>query len=162
LHYYFTETSSWYKIRFIHRFAARKLAHQGEIMVSEARKNLSTNLRYEDIHELEKAAKEYEERAFRKRARKGDYSLFIRLLFFTGARISEIVGGNQRIFTQCLFPGYKKRKGNCPKWATLNDDKVCTESNCRYLTAYVQKRHHGIRVKDIVFNDRIIAVYGKV
>jgi integrase len=124
-------------------------------------KNLSTYVKYEDFIKLEEAAKQYEDYAVRKKARKGDYSLFIRLLFFTGARISELVGSNQRVFTQCLFQGYKKRKGNCPKWALVRDDKVCIDNNCKHLTAYVQKAHHGIRVKDIVFSDRIIAIYGK-
>ncbi|WP_292468862.1 site-specific integrase [Methanolobus sp.] len=130
-------------------------------MVSEAMKNLSTFVSYEDFLKLEKTAKEYEVRAIRKKARKGEYSLFVRMLFFTGARISEVVGSNRRVYTQCLFPGFKKRKGNCPKWAAQRDDKVCIEAGCKSLTSYVQKAHHGIRVKDIVFNDRIIAVYGK-
>ncbi|WP_407357209.1 tyrosine-type recombinase/integrase [Methanolobus sp. WCC5] len=130
-------------------------------MVSEAMKDLSTFVRYEDFILLESAAKDYERCAIRKRSRLGDYSLLIRLLFFTGARISEVVGSNQRVFTQCLYPGFRKRKGNCPKWALNRDDRICIESDCKYLKAYVQKRHHGIRVKDIVFKDRIIAVYGK-
>ncbi|AFV24594.1 integrase family protein [Methanolobus psychrophilus R15] len=130
-------------------------------MVSDAMKNLSAYVKYEDFLEFENAAREYEDYAVRKKARDGEYSLLIRLLFYTGARISEIVGSNQRIFTQCLFPGFKKRKGLCPKWALTKDDKTCIDGGCKYLTAYVQKAHHGIRVKDIVFKDRIIAVYGK-
>jgi integrase/recombinase XerD len=124
-------------------------------------KNLSAYVKYEDFLELESAARDYEGYAIRKKAREGEYPLLIRLLFFTGARISEIVGSNQRLFTQCLYPGFKKRKGNCPKWIVSRDDKTCIDSGCKYLTAYVQKAHHGIRVKDIVFSDRIIAVYGK-
>lgn len=131
------------------------------VLVSDAMKNLSTYVKYEDFIKFEEAAKEYDDYAVRKRARMGDYPLFIRLLFFTGARISEIVGGNQRVFTQCLFPGFKKRKGHCPKWAMAKDDRVCIDAGCKYLNTYVQKKHRGIRVKDIVFNDRIIAVYGK-
>jgi len=124
-------------------------------------KNLSAYVKYEDFLRIEGTAKLYEDSAVRKRARKGDYPLLVRLLFFTGARISEIVGSNQRVFTQCLFPGFKKRKGLCSKWTLLNDDKVCIDNGCKYLNAYVQKAHHGIRVKDIVFADRLIAVYGK-
>ncbi|MDP2218169.1 MAG: site-specific integrase [Methanolobus sp.] len=130
-------------------------------MVSDSMKNLSAYVKYEDFLKLESAARDYEGYAIRKKARDGEYPLLIRLLFFTGARISEIVGSNQRIFTQCLYPGFKKRKGNCPKWAISRDDKTCIDSGCKYLAAYVQKAHHGIRVKDIVFKDRIIAVYGK-
>jgi integrase/recombinase XerD len=83
------------------------------------------------------------------------------LLFFTGARIAETVGTPKRLFTQCLFRGFNKRKGMCPKWSALNDDSVCIDSKCQSFVTYVQKEHHGIRVKDVVFKDRLIAVYGK-
>jgi integrase/recombinase XerD len=128
-------------------------------MVSEAMKNLSAYVMFQDFQKLEQAAKEYENIAVLKHARKGDYSLFIRLLFFTGARISEIVGVPKRIFTQCLY--FNKRKGNCPQWIVERDDSVCLRKSCPHLSTYIQKEHHGIRVKDIVFRDRIIAVYGK-
>ncbi len=128
-------------------------------MVSEAIKNLSAYVTYEDFLKFEQAAKDYESIAVLKRARKGEYSLFIRLLFFTGARIAEIVGTPKRTFTQCLF--YNKRKGRCPKWSAIRDDKVCIDGNCPHFMTYVLKEHHGIRVKDIVFKDRIIAIYGK-
>jgi integrase/recombinase XerD len=128
-------------------------------MTKEAMKNLSTYVTYQDFLKLEQAAKEYENAAILKRARKGEYSLFIRLLFFTGARIAEIVGASERTFTQCLF--YNKRKGRCPKWVVSRDDKVCLDNKCTHLKQYVQKAHHGIRVNDIVFKDRLIAVYGK-
>lgn len=124
-------------------------------------KNLSTYVTYEDFINMESVAKEYENTAILKRARHGDYSLLIRLLFFTGARISEIVGNPRHVFTQCLFPGNHKRKGNCPKWRAKRDDCVCVDAECEYYTTYVHKKHHGIRVKDIVFKDRLIAVYGK-
>ncbi len=130
-------------------------------MVSEAIKNLSAYVTYEDFLKLEQAAKDYENGTILKRARKGEYSLFIRLLFFSGARIAEIVGTPKRPYTQCLFPGFNKRKGRCPKWSDIKDDKICIDSKCPYLVTYVQKEHHGIRVKDIVFKDRIIAIYGK-
>jgi integrase/recombinase XerD len=130
-------------------------------MVKEAMKNLSAFVSYENFLRLEEVAKEYEEYAIRKKARMGEYSLLVRLLFFTGARISEVVGSNKRVFTQCLYPGFRKRKGNCPKWTVSRDDKTCIDSGCKYLSTYVQKAHHGIRVKDIVFQDRIIALYGK-
>jgi len=129
-------------------------------MVAEAIKNLCVYVKYEDFLRLEQAAKDYESSTVLKRARKGEYSLFIRLLFFTGARIAEIVGTPKRTFTQCLFTGYNKRKGRCSKWSALEDDKACIESKCLHLMTYVQKEH-SIRVKDIVFNDRIIAIYGK-
>ncbi len=128
-------------------------------MVSEAMKNLSAYVTYQDFLKLEQAAKEYENIAVLKHAKKGDYSLFIRLLFFTGARIAEIVGSPKRTFTQCL--SYNKRKGRCPKWITVKKDDICIDCKCPHLVTYVQKEHHGIRVKDIVFNDRLIAVYGK-
>ncbi len=128
-------------------------------MASEAIKNLSAYVTYEDFLKLEQAAKDYENSAVLKRARKGEYSLFIRLLFFTGARIAEIVGAPKRTFTQCLF--YNKRKGRCPKWSAIREDKVCIDSKCPHFMTYVQKEHHGIRVRDIVFKDRLIAVYGK-
>lgn len=130
-------------------------------MVSGAMKNLSSYVTYEDFLKIEKAAKEYENTAVLKGARKGDYSLLIRLLFFTGARIAEIVGTPRRLYTQCLYPGYQKRKGNCLKWSYLKNDNVCIEDKCPHLTTYILKEHHGIRVKDIIFRDRIIAVYGK-
>ncbi len=130
-------------------------------MVSNAMKNLSAYVTYEDFLKLEQAAKEYEGDAVLKRARKGEYSLFIRLLFFTGARISEIVGSPGRAFTQCLSPDYNKRKGRCPKWRAIKNDKACQDSKCPHLKTYMIKEHHGIRVKDIVFKDRLIAVYGK-
>lgn len=122
-------------------------------------KNLSAYVKYEDFLKLEKAAKEYENIAVLKRARKGDYSLFIRLLFFTGARISEIVGVPKTTYTQCGF--FNKRKGNCPKWSVERDDVVCLRNSCPHLKTYVHKEHYGIRVKDIVMKDRLIAVYGK-
>jgi len=128
-------------------------------MVKEAMKNLSAYIKYEDFLTLEQAAKEYENIAILKGANKGDYSLFIRMLFFTGARIAEVVGVPKRVFTQCLH--FNKRKGNCPKWIVERDDAVCLRNSCPHLSTYVQKEHHGIRVKDIVFRDRLIAVYGK-
>jgi hypothetical protein len=128
-------------------------------MVANAMKNLSAYVMFQDFQTLEQAAKEYENIAVLKHARKGDYSLFIRLLFFTGARIAEIVGVPKRIFTQCLY--FNKRKGNCPQWIIERDDSVCLRKSCPYLSTYIQKEHHGIRVKDIVFRDRLIAVYGK-
>jgi hypothetical protein len=118
-------------------------------MASEAMKNLSAYITYEDFLKLEQAAKQYENAAVLKHAKNGDYSLFIRLLFFTGARIAEIVGAPKRTFTQCLF--YNKRKGRCPKWIATRNDTVCIDSKCPHLVPYVQKEHHGIRVKDIVF-----------
>jgi hypothetical protein len=130
-------------------------------MASEAMKNLSAYVTYPDFSKLEQAAKAYENIAILKRARKGDYSLFIRLLFFTGARISEIVGAPRRPFTQCLFLGFSKRKGRCPTWNALQDDSACIDSNCKNFVTYIQKEHPGIRVKDIVFKDRLIAIYGK-
>ncbi len=128
-------------------------------MASQAMKNLSTYVKYDDFLKLEYAAKEYENIAVLKSAKKGDYSLFIRLLFFTGARVAEVVGSPKRTFTQCLF--FNKRKGRCAKWIMVKNDSVCINSKCPHLATYVQKEHHGIRVKDIVFNDRLIAVYGK-
>ncbi|HWQ96057.1 MAG TPA: site-specific integrase [Candidatus Methylomirabilis sp.] len=128
-------------------------------MVSEAMKNLSAYVTYQDFLKLEETAKEYENNAVLKHAKKGDYSLFIRLLFFTGARIAEVVGVPKRVFTQCLH--FNKRKGNCPKWIIERDDAVCLRNSCPHLSTYIQKEHHGIRVRDIVFKDRLIAVYGK-
>ncbi|MCD4821791.1 MAG: site-specific integrase [Methanococcoides sp.] len=129
-------------------------------MAKEAMKNLSAYVTYEDFLKLEKAAKEYEESTVLKKARAGEYSLLIRILFFTGARIAEVVGNPRRVFTQCLFPTNNKRKGNCPKWSKVRDDAVCIDAECKYFATYVQKEHHGIRVKDIS-KDRLIAVYGK-
>ncbi|AEH61284.1 integrase family protein [Methanosalsum zhilinae DSM 4017] len=130
-------------------------------MAKPAMKNLSTYVTYEDFLAFEKAAKEFEERAPLKRSRKGNYPLLIRLLFFTGARIAEIVGTPRRILTQCLSPGNNKRKGRCQKWCIERSDRVCIDSNCEHFRIYIQKYHHGIRVKDISFRDRLIAVYGK-
>lgn len=130
-------------------------------MVKETMKNLSAYVSYEDFVNVELIAKKYENTAILKKSRHGDYSLLIRLLFFTGARISEIVGNPQYIFTQYLFPGNNKRKGNCPKWSAKKDDCVCIDAKCKYHATYVNKKHHGIRVKDIVFKDRLIAIYGK-
>ncbi len=106
-------------------------------MVSDAMKNLSAYVTYKDFLKLEQTAKEYENIAVLKRARKGSYSLFIRLLFFTGARIAEIVGSPGRVLTQCLFPDYNKRKGRCPKWRAIKDDKVCQNNECHYLRTYI-------------------------
>lgn len=128
-------------------------------MTASAMKNLSAYVTYQDYRKLEQSAKEYENIAIMKSAKKGDYSLLIRLLFFTGARISEIVGVKKRVFTQCLH--FNKRKGNCPQWIIERNDVVCLKNGCPHLSTYIQKEHHGIRVKDIVFKDRLIAVYGK-
>lgn len=130
-------------------------------MAHEAIKNLSAYVKYEDFLDLEQLAKDLEEDCVLKKAREGDYSLLVRLLFFTGARISEIVGVPRRVYTQCLFPGNRKRKGNCPKWSVAKDDRICIDEECRFFSTYIQKYHHGIRVKDIAFKDRLIAVYGK-
>ena len=73
-------------------------------------KNLSAYVTYEDFLKFEKAAIEFENSMRLKRARRGYYSLLIRLMFYTGARIGEIV---------------------------------------------------GIKVKDVIFRDRLIAIYGK-
>ncbi len=130
-------------------------------MSHEAMKNLSSYVTYKDFLKMEAIAKDFEENAVLKKGRRGDYSLLIRLLFFTGARIAEVVGVPRRVYTQCLFPGNHKRKGNCPKWNKIKDDSVCIDADCKYFTTYIQKKHHGIRVKDISFQDRLIAIYGK-
>lgn len=124
-------------------------------------KNLSQYITYEVFLEMEKAAKEFEERASLKKVRKGSYSLLIRLLFFTGARISEIVGSPGGILYKCVHPQFDNRKSRCPKWNQIKNNNACIESDCKYFRTHILKAHHGIRVKDIIFKDRMIAIYGK-
>lgn len=124
-------------------------------------KNLSQYITYEVFLEMEKAAKDFEERAPLKKVRKGSYSLLIRLLFFTGARIAEIVGSPSGTLYKCVHPQFDNRKSRCPKWNQFRNNNVCIDSDCKYFRTHILKAHHGIRVKDILFKERLIAIYGK-
>ncbi|MEZ5333761.1 MAG: site-specific integrase [Methanolobus sp.] len=130
-------------------------------MPASPMKNLSEYVTYEDFLKMEKAAMEFDETARLKSVRKGSYHLLIRLLFFTGARIAEVVGAPGGPVTKCMHPQFDLRKGRCPKWIQVRNDSACIDIDCKHFRTHYLKPHHGIRVKDIVFKDRLIAIYGK-
>ncbi|KGK99209.1 integrase [Methanococcoides methylutens] len=130
-------------------------------MPSNPMRNLSEYVKYDDYLKMEKAAKDFENNGRLKKVMRGSYQLLIRLLFFTGARISEIVGTPGGLVTKCMYPPFDQKKRMCPKWGKVGDDSACIDSECKYFRTHVLKAHHGIRVKDVLFEDRLIAIYGK-
>lgn len=124
-------------------------------------RNLSQYVTYEDFLQMEKAAKHFDENARLKSVRRGSYSLLIRLLFFTGARIAEIVGTPGGSTTKCLHPQFEGLRTQCPKWKQVKNNSACIEIDCKHFRTYTLKPHHGIRVKDVLFKERLIAIYGK-